>query len=56
LSSDLFPAFGTRPVGALAAVTLAGLLGLRATLWIAAGGATLGFLWLLPPAVRRLRL
>jgi type IV secretory pathway TrbD component len=40
---------------ALAAGTLAGLLGLRATLWIAAGGAMLGFLWLMPPAVRRLR-
>jgi MFS family permease len=45
--------FGTRPVGALAAGALGGLLGVRATLWIAAAGAILGFLWLLPGAVRR---
>jgi predicted MFS family arabinose efflux permease len=44
--------YGTRPIGALAAGALGGVLGLRPTLWIAAAGATLGFLWLLPDAVR----
>jgi MFS family permease len=44
--------FGTRPIGALAAGALGGALGLRPTLWIAAAGATLGFLWLLPGPVR----
>jgi len=40
--------YGTRPLGALAAGGLATLIGVRPTLWLAAGGATLGFLWLLP--------
>ncbi len=40
--------YGTRPLGALAAGGLATLIGLRPTLWLTAGGATLGFLWLLP--------
>jgi MFS family permease len=44
--------FGTRPIGALAAGGLATLAGIRPTLWLAAGGATLGFLWLLPVASR----
>ena len=39
--------FGTRPLGALGAGALAGAIGLRETLWIAAAGATLAFLWLL---------
>ncbi|HTU85470.1 MAG TPA: MFS transporter [Solirubrobacteraceae bacterium] len=42
--------FGTRPLGALTAGGLATLVGVRPTLWIAVGGATLGFLWLLPVA------
>jgi hypothetical protein len=42
--------FGTRPIGAVAAGGLATLVGLRLTLWMAVGGATLGFLWLLPVA------
>jgi MFS family permease len=46
--------FGTRPIGALGAGALGGTLGLRNTLWIAAAGATLAFLWLLSAPFRRL--
>lgn len=46
--------FGTRPLGALGAGALGVTLGLRDTLWIAAAGATLSFLWLLAAPVRRL--
>ena len=48
--------FGTRPLGAIAAGGLATLIGLRPALWLAAGGATLGFLWLLPTPVRTFRM
>ena len=48
--------YGTRPLGAVAAGGLAALIGLRPTLWLAAGGATLGFLWLLPTPVPRFRM
>ena len=47
--------FGTRPVGALAAGVLATQIGLRPTLWLAAGGAALGFLWVLASPVPGLR-
>jgi MFS family permease len=40
--------FGTRPLGALVAGGLATFIGLRPTLWLAAVGAILGVLWLLP--------
>ncbi len=48
--------YGTRPIGALAAGGAATLIGLRPTLWLAAAGATLAVLWLLPsplPGMRR---
>lgn len=48
--------YGTRPLGAVAAGDLATLIGLRPTLWLAAGGATLGFLWLLPTPVPQFRM
>jgi hypothetical protein len=48
--------YGTRPAGALAAGGLGTLIGLRPTLWLAAGGATLGFLWLLPSPLSRFRM
>jgi predicted MFS family arabinose efflux permease len=48
--------YGTRPLGALAAGGLATLIGLRPTLWLTAGGATLGFLWLLPSPMPRFRM
>lgn len=48
--------YGTRPLGALAAGGLGTLIGLRPALWLAAGGATLGFLWLLPTPVPRFRM
>jgi len=47
--------FGTRPIGALTAGGLATLLGLRPTLWLAAGGATLGFVWLVISPVPQIR-
>ncbi len=48
--------FGTRPAGALLAGTLGTIIGLRPTLWLAAGGATVGFLWLLPSPLPRFRI
>lgn len=42
--------------GALAAGALGTLTGLRPTLWLAAGGATLGVLWLLPSPLPRFRI
>jgi MFS family permease len=40
--------YGTRPLGALAGGALGTLIGQRPTLWIAAVGGALGFVWLLP--------
>jgi MFS family permease len=48
--------YGTRPAGALLAGALGTLIGLRATLWLAAAGATLGFLWLLPSPLSQFRM
>ncbi|MCX4548923.1 MFS transporter [Streptomyces sp. NBC_01267] len=46
---------GFRPLGALTGGALGGALGLRPTLWIAAVGAMLAVLWLLPAPMRQLR-
>jgi MFS family permease len=48
--------YGTRPLGALAGGALGTWLGLRPTLWIAAVGGGLGFLWLLPSPLPRFRM
>ena len=48
--------YGTRPLGALVAGGLGTLMGLRPTLWLAAGGAALGFLWLLPSPLPQFRM
>jgi predicted MFS family arabinose efflux permease len=48
-------AWGMLPVGALAGGYLAALIGVRATLAVAAGGLLLSTLWLLAPPLRRLR-
>ncbi|HEY8046490.1 MAG TPA: MFS transporter [Streptosporangiaceae bacterium] len=48
--------YGTRPVGSLAGGAAGALLGLHSALWIAAAGATLGFLFLLPSPMPRFRL
>jgi predicted MFS family arabinose efflux permease len=40
--------WGVRPIGALAGGLIAGLIGLEATMWIAAIGGIAGVLWLLP--------
>jgi MFS family permease len=50
-----FVNYGVRVVGALAGGLLGSAIGLRPALWIGAGGALLGFLWLLPSPVPRLR-
>jgi len=47
--------YGVRPIGALLAGLLGEAIGLRPTLWIAAGGATLAILWLIPSPVPALR-
>ena len=47
--------YGVRPVGALLGGVLGSAIGLRPTLWIAAGGAIAGFLWLIPSPVPSLR-
>jgi MFS family permease len=44
----LFVNWGIRPIGALAGGLLAGAIGLRPTMWIAAIGGLAGVLWLLP--------
>lgn len=48
--------YGMRPLGSLAGGALGTVLGLRPTLWIAAAGGALGFLWLLPSPLPRFRL
>jgi predicted MFS family arabinose efflux permease len=40
--------WGVRPIGALAGGLIAGVIGLEATMWIAAVGGIAGVLWLLP--------
>jgi MFS family permease len=47
--------YGVRPVGSLAGGWLGSAIGLRPTLWIAAIGGVVGFLWLLPSPVPGLR-
>jgi MFS family permease len=44
--------WGVRPVGALAGGLIAGLIGLEATMWIAAIGGIAGVFWLLPSRMR----
>jgi predicted MFS family arabinose efflux permease len=46
---------GIWPLGALLGGALAAMVGVRATLTIAAGGVLLSTFWLLAPALRRLR-
>jgi MFS family permease len=50
-----FVNYGVRPIGALAGGLLAEAIGLREALFVTAGGAILGVLWLLPSPVPRLR-
>lgn len=53
--SYTFVNYGVRVLGALAGGLLGSALGLRPALWIGVVGALLGFLWLLPSPVPRLR-
>jgi MFS family permease len=55
LATFKFVNYGVRPIGALAGGLLAEAIGLREALFVAAGGAILGVLWLLPSPVPRLR-
>jgi predicted MFS family arabinose efflux permease len=48
--------YGTRPLGALAGGALGTLIGQRPTLWIAAVGGALAFVWLLPSPLPGFRL
>lgn len=47
--------YGVRPIGGLAGGLLATVVGLQATMWVAAIGALAGVLWLLPSPMPRLR-
>lgn len=48
--------FGMRPLGALTGGTLAPLIGVRSTLWIAVTGGVIGCLWLFPSPLPRFRM
>ncbi|HEY3907465.1 MAG TPA: MFS transporter [Streptosporangiaceae bacterium] len=48
--------YGTRPLGALLGGLLGTLIGTRPTLWIAAAGATFGFVLLLPTPLPKFRM
>lgn len=50
-----FVNYGVRVLGSLAGGLLGSAIGLRSALWIGVSGALLGFLWLLPSPVPRLR-
>lgn len=47
--------YGVRPLGALFGGALGSAIGVRSTLWVATAGAVVGFLWLLPSPLPRLR-
>ncbi|HTR76161.1 MAG TPA: MFS transporter [Solirubrobacterales bacterium] len=51
----LFVNWGVRPLGALGAGFVAGAIGLRSTMWIAAIGAMAGVLWVLPSRLSEVR-
>jgi MFS family permease len=51
----LFVNWGVRPLGALGGGLLAGAIGLRPTMWIAAIGGIAGVLWLLPSRMSKVR-
>ena len=51
----LFFNWGIRPLGALGGGLLAGAIGLRPTMWIAAVGGLAGVLWLLPSRMSQVR-
>lgn len=51
----LFVNWGVRPLGALGGGLLAGAIGLRPTMWIAAVGGIAGVLWLIPSRMSKVR-
>jgi hypothetical protein len=54
-ASNRVVVFSTLPIGSLAAGVLAGSIGVRATLWIAAVGVSLSSGWLLASPLRQTR-
>jgi MFS family permease len=51
----LFVNWGVRPLGALGGGLLAGEIGLRSTMWIAAVGGIAGVFWLIPSRMSKVR-
>ena len=51
----LFVNWGVRPIGALGGGLLAGVIGLRPTMWIAAIGGLAGVFWLLASRMSQVR-
>ena len=51
----LFVNWGVRPIGALGGGLLAGVIGLRATMWIAAVGGLAGVFWILSSRMSQVR-
>jgi len=47
--------YGVRPVGAFVGGVLGNAIGVQTTLWIAVAGGMLGFLWLLPSPIPKMR-
>jgi predicted MFS family arabinose efflux permease len=47
--------YGVRPVGAFLGGALGSAIGVQTTLWIAVAGGMLGFLWLLPSPIPKMR-
>lgn len=47
--------YGVRPIGALGGGLVAAAIGLQTTMWVAAAGALLGVLWLLPSPLSHMR-
>ncbi|MEY2437114.1 MAG: hypothetical protein QOF97_1950 [Acidimicrobiaceae bacterium] len=54
-ASVRFLVWGTLPLGGFLGGVLGSTIGIRPTLWVAAGGTVLSFLWLLPSPIPRMK-
>ena len=54
-ASVRFLVWGTLPLGGFLGGVLGSTIGIRPTLWVAAAGQTLAFLWLLPSPIPSMR-